>query len=67
MYIVTIGHTKGKKYLYITNNSLAGVQWTWKHTFKDATRFKTYIEAKDAMRLVVHHDQISDATIYGYM
>jgi len=64
MYIVTIGVAKGKKYLTMWGD---GSAWDWTRSFKDATRFVTYQEARDAMRLAVSVDKVSDATIYGYM
>lgn len=66
MYIVAIGCNGcngGKKYLQMYPDAS---HWDWVRTFKHATRFKTYVEAKDAMRLAVKFDNISDATIYGY-
>lgn len=63
MYIVTLGVLKGKRYLNIWED---GSHWEWVTAFKQATRFKTYVEAKDALRLAVARDKISDATIYGY-
>lgn len=66
MYIVTVGHTEGKKYLKMWVEGKEA-KWEWVHKFNQATRFTRYKEANAAMKLAVTYDRICDATIYGYM
>lgn len=63
MYIVTINTDKGKEYLVVDQEK--DTFW-WVATFKKATKFNIYREAKNAMRHCVPVHRISDATIYGY-